>query len=59
MSYGALHARGTLGGGLRALGVGPGDRVLVQAEKSLEVVVLYLATLRTGACYVPSIRLTR
>ena len=54
VSYGALHARaGRWAAGLRALGVGPGDRVLVQAEKSLEVVVLYLATLRAGACYVP------
>ena len=54
VSYGALHARaGRWAAGLQALGVGPGDRVLVQAEKSLEVVVLYLATLRAGACYVP------
>ncbi len=54
VSYGALHERaGRWAAGLRALGVTPGDRVLVQAEKSVEVVVLYLATLRAGAVYVP------
>ena len=35
--------------GLAALGVGAGDRVAVQAEKSLDLVQLYLATLRLGA----------
>lgn len=39
--------------GLAALGVGPGDRVAVQAEKSLALVQLYLATLRLGAVYLP------
>lgn len=54
VSYGALHARaGRWAAGLQALGVRSGDRVLVQAEKSVEVVVLYLATLRAGAIYVP------
>ncbi|MBT8062651.1 MAG: AMP-binding protein, partial [Gammaproteobacteria bacterium] len=38
---------------LRELGVTPDDRVLVQVEKSLEAVVLYLACLRLGAIYVP------
>lgn len=36
-----------------ALGVGPGDRVAVQVEKSVENFVLYLATLRAGAVYLP------
>lgn len=39
--------------GLAALGVGPGDRVAVQVEKSLELILLYLATLRLGAIYLP------
>ncbi|MEO7135838.1 MAG: AMP-binding protein [Vicinamibacterales bacterium] len=38
---------------LAALGVRAGDRVAVQAEKSLELVQLYLATLRLGAVYLP------
>lgn len=39
--------------GLASLGVKAGDRVAVQAEKSLEIVQLYLATLRIGAVYLP------
>lgn len=39
--------------GLAALGVGAGDRVAVQADKSLDLVQLYLATLRLGAVYLP------
>jgi len=35
------------------LGVEPGDRVLVQAERSVELILLYLGTLRAGAVYVP------
>jgi malonyl-CoA/methylmalonyl-CoA synthetase len=35
------------------LGVAPGDRVAVQAEKSAEVVLLYVACLRLGAVFVP------
>lgn len=38
---------------LRALGVVPGDRVVVQVEKSANAVVLYLACLRVGAIYIP------
>ena len=34
-------------------GVAPGDRVAVQAEKSPQALVLYLACLRTGAVYLP------
>jgi malonyl-CoA/methylmalonyl-CoA synthetase len=39
--------------GLAAAGVRRGDRVAVQAEKSIELVLLYLATLRLGAIYLP------
>ncbi len=38
---------------LRDLGVGMGDRVLVQAHKSPAFVVLYLACLRAGAVFIP------
>jgi len=38
---------------LTALGVKPGDRVLVQVEKSIPNVHLYLATLKIGAVYNP------
>jgi malonyl-CoA/methylmalonyl-CoA synthetase len=38
---------------LAGLGVRPGDRVVVQTEKSLAQVVLYLAVLRVGAVHVP------
>ncbi len=34
-------------------GVKPGDRVAVQVEKSAENLLLYLATLRAGAVYLP------
>jgi malonyl-CoA/methylmalonyl-CoA synthetase len=38
---------------LQQLGVQPGDRVIVQIDKSAEAVVLYLACLRSGAIYIP------
>ncbi len=38
---------------LGRFGVGVGDRITVQVEKSIESVWLYLATLRVGAVYVP------
>ncbi len=38
---------------LMELGVKPGDRVIVQVEKSAEAVILYLACLRAGAVYIP------
>src|SRR5262249_36907615 len=34
-------------------GVKPGDRVAAQTEKSVEGLVLYLATVRAGAVYLP------
>jgi malonyl-CoA/methylmalonyl-CoA synthetase len=38
---------------LRSVGVGVGDRVVVQAHKSPASVVLYLACLRAGAVFIP------
>ncbi|WGF87394.1 malonate--CoA ligase [Marinivivus vitaminiproducens] len=38
---------------LIALGVGKGDRVAAQTEKSPEALMLYLACLRAGAVYLP------
>ncbi len=53
-SYGDL---GTLAGkiaqALISRGVAPGDRVLVQVEKSPEAVALYLGCLQIGGVYVP------
>jgi malonyl-CoA/methylmalonyl-CoA synthetase len=54
ISYGALDARTiTLTATLADLGVQPGDRILVRAEKSLAFLLLYLASLRMGAIFVP------
>lgn len=53
-SYGDLDAAAArLAGGLRDLGVTPGDRVVVQVGKSAMALALYLAVLRGGATYVP------
>jgi malonyl-CoA/methylmalonyl-CoA synthetase len=38
---------------LQQLGVEKGDRVVVQVDKSIEAVMLYLACLRAGAIYIP------
>ncbi len=38
---------------LRARNVSPGDRVVVQIDKSVDAVAIYLACLRVGAVYVP------
>ena len=38
---------------LQRHGVTKGDRVVVQVDKSIEAVVLYLACLRAGAIYIP------
>ena len=48
-----LAASARLAGALRRLGVGVGDRVLAQAEKSPEMIFLYLACLRAGALFLP------
>ncbi len=53
-SYGdALDLSARMANALVALGVVPGDRVAVQAEKSPEAIILYLACLRAGAIYLP------
>ena len=44
---------GRMANALIALGVTPGDRVAAQVEKSVEALVLYLATVRAGAIYLP------
>ncbi|MGC1524245.1 MAG: AMP-binding protein [Steroidobacteraceae bacterium] len=54
LTYAALHTlSGGFASGLMRLGVAPGDRVAVQAEKSVEFVLLYIACLRLGAVFVP------
>src|SRR6202047_4862361 len=54
ISYGDLIARaGQIANVLVERGVKPGDRVAAQTEKSVAGLVLYLATVRTGAVYLP------
>ncbi|HEY6453552.1 MAG TPA: malonyl-CoA synthase [Steroidobacteraceae bacterium] len=54
LRYGEARAQSArLAHALVACGVRPGDRVAVQVEKSPEAVLLYLATLRAGAVYLP------
>ena len=54
LSYGELNARANqLAHHLRTLGVGPDSRVAVCVERSVEMVVAILATLKAGGCYVP------
>lgn len=48
-----LRFVGRFSGCLRARGVQPGDRVVVQVEKSRAAVALYLACLQCGAIFVP------
>jgi malonyl-CoA/methylmalonyl-CoA synthetase len=54
ISYGdLLDLSGRIANVLVLRGVEPGDRVAVQVEKSPENILLYLATLRAGAVYLP------
>lgn len=54
ISYGALEdAASRVAGHLVALGVKPGDRVALQAEKSPQAVMVYLGALKAGAVYLP------
>jgi malonyl-CoA/methylmalonyl-CoA synthetase len=54
LSYGDMLDRtGQLANALVLAGVEPGDRVAVQVEKSVENFLVYLATLRAGAIYLP------
>ncbi|OYW13857.1 MAG: hypothetical protein B7X02_01305 [Rhodospirillales bacterium 12-54-5] len=49
----ASEIAGKLSAVLVARGVRPGDRVAVQAEKSAEMILLYLACMRAGAAILP------
>ncbi|WNJ88055.1 malonyl-CoA synthase [Bosea sp. 685] len=54
ISYAELISlAGRLANVLVARGVKPGDRVAVQVEKSVPAMMLYLATARAGAVYLP------
>lgn len=54
ISYADLVARaGRMANALAGLGVGPGDRVAAQVEKSVEAIVLYLGTVRAGGVFLP------
>ena len=54
ISYGDLIARaGQMANVLVSRGVKPDDRVAAQTEKSVAALVLYLATVRAGAVYLP------
>jgi malonyl-CoA/methylmalonyl-CoA synthetase len=54
IDYASLQQEsGRFAAALTARGVEPGDRVLVQVDKSAEAVLLYVACLRMGAVFVP------
>ena len=54
VTYGEIDARAArMAGALRELGVGVGDRVVVQVDKSIDNVALYFACLRAGAVFLP------
>ncbi|SFG14542.1 malonyl-CoA/methylmalonyl-CoA synthetase [Novosphingobium sp. CF614] len=53
-TYGEIgRLAGRLAARLQALGVAPGERVLVQTDKNVETLILYFATIRAGAIYLP------
>jgi malonyl-CoA/methylmalonyl-CoA synthetase len=53
-SYGDIEdVSGRFANVLIDLGVRPGDRVAVQAPKSIEAIMLYLAVVRAGAVFLP------
>lgn len=47
------HAAGRLAYVLQQLGLGLGERLLVQTDKSVETLILYFACIRAGAIYLP------
>ena len=54
LTYGDVDDRSArFAAALVGLGVGPGDRVAAQVDKSADAVALYLACLRTGAVLLP------
>lgn len=50
---GVEGAAARLAAHLAGLGVAPGERVLVQTDKSVETLILYFACIRAGAIYLP------
>lgn len=53
-TFGDLHAQSAqMANWLLSLGLKPGDRVMVQVEKSVPALIFYLACLRAGVVYVP------
>ena len=53
-TYGEVaRLAGRLASRLQALDVAAGERVLVQTDKRVETLILYLATIRCGAIYLP------
>jgi malonyl-CoA/methylmalonyl-CoA synthetase len=48
-----VEQSGRIAAALSERGVGPGDRVAVQVDKSAEAIFLYVACLRMGAVFVP------
>ncbi|MEM9639879.1 MAG: malonyl-CoA synthase [Pseudomonadota bacterium] len=54
LTFGAFfQATSRMSHALVKAGVGPGDRIVVQAPKTVEMVVLYAACLRAGAVFLP------
>lgn len=54
ITYGEMMARaGEMASALRATGAKPGDRIVVQVEKSAENVAAYLGAMRAGLIFVP------
>src|SRR6185312_5762385 len=54
LSYGDMLERsGRLANLFVRLGARPGDRIAIQAEKSIWGLLVYLATLRAGAVHLP------
>lgn len=54
ISYADLESgAGHVAGRLRAEGLEPGDRVALQAEKSAEVIMIYLGVLKAGGVFLP------
>lgn len=52
--YGDLHdATGRIANLFASLGIGRGDRIAMQVDKSAEALLVYLATLRIGAIHLP------
>ena len=53
-TFGDLHAQSAqMANWLQSQGLKPGDRVMVQVEKSVPALIFYLACLRAGVVYVP------